>query len=103
MDYEQRYNQLSNTHKGALNKYGEEVIQIIQETDTNYLKSNQIASKIGEEDVNVPQVGSALGALEEIYGRSFDYTSGRSTRGQWMIYKLQEVPLQELSEQVLEQ
>ena len=103
MDYEQRYEQLSNTHKGALNKYGEEVIQIIQETDTNYLKSSQIASKIDEEDANVPQVGSALGAIEEIYGKNFDYTASRSTRGQWMIHNLQEVPLQELSEQVLEQ
>lgn len=102
MDYQQRYNQLSNTHKGSLNKHGPQIIEFVQNTDLSYAKSKQIASNI-EGDPRPHEIGSALGAMEEIYGKSFDYTSGRSTRGQWMLHKLNEVPLQELSDKVLEQ
>lgn len=102
MNYEKQFQQLANTQKGSLQKHGETLIQYIQDAEQNYATSKEIASNI-EGDRRPHEIGTALGALEKIYGKNFDYTSGKSTRGQWMLHRLNEAPLQELSNQVLEQ
>jgi hypothetical protein len=101
MNYKKQLQKLPNTQKGNLNKHGESLIKYIQNTEENYATSNYIASEmLGDPDP--AEIGTAIAGIGQIYNEKIDYTSNSSTRAQWMLFKIRDLPLQKLADEVLE-
>lgn len=101
LDYQEKYEELSSGQKGSLKKHGENIIQYIQNTDTPYATSKRI-KKEANLQTSTTEIGNTLGAIGEIYNQDIDYSSSPSTRGQWILHEIQDLPLQELTDEILE-
>lgn len=101
MKYETPFDELPNTQKGNLKKHGQSLINYLQSTEENYATSKYISSQMPE-NADPAEVGTALAGIGQLYNEKIDYTSNSSTRAQWMLFKIRELPLQELADEVLE-
>lgn len=100
-DYNQKYDQLSSGQKSQINELTPELINYINNTDRAYASSRLINETL-DQDYRPEQIGLAMSAISEIYETEIDYTSGETTRGQWMIHKIKDLPLEKLQKQILE-
>lgn len=101
-DHHQNYLELSNKKQGELKRKIQPIINYTENPDSPPYASASRIIKEHNLETRPQELGLAIKAVSEIYETELDYTHDQS-RAQWMIYKMEDLPLQKLADQILEE